>query len=85
MAEPADTSDKRGLEHELDELKASMEKYHKGEVKLTSEVVTDLGRAIHDLSGHMVDLHRRIEKIEQTHDDWTTRGWMPPPGSDRQA
>ncbi len=82
MAQPGE---KRSVEHEIEDLKASIGKYLTGEAQLPSEVASDLTKAIHDLSDHVVNLHRRIEKIEDTHDEWTTRGWMPPPGSDRPS
>ena len=81
----AQAGDKRRVEHAIDSLKAPIGKYLKEGAHLTPEVVADLTKAIHGLSNHLVDLHRRIEKIEETHDEWTTRGWMPPPGMDRPS
>lgn len=77
--------DNRSAEHEIEDLKASIKKYLKGDVQPTSEVISDLTKAIHDLSDLLAELGRRIENIEDTHEDWTTRGWMPPPGSDRRS
>jgi chromosome segregation ATPase len=82
MAEPGE---QQRFEREMEDLKASIEKYLTREGQLPSQVVGDLTKAIQDLSDHLVNLHRRIEKIEDTHDEWTTRGWMPPPGSDRPS
>jgi hypothetical protein len=81
MVQPGE---KRNVEREIDELKASIEKYRRGETQVSSEVVGDLTKAIHDLGDHVVSLHQRIEKLEDTQEEWTTRGWMPPPGSDRR-
>ncbi len=82
MAEPGK---KGSFEREIDDLKCSIEKHLTGEGHLSSEVVSDLTKAINDLSDHMVNLHRRIQQIEDTHADWTTQGWMPPPGGDRPS
>jgi plasmid maintenance system antidote protein VapI len=81
----AQGSDRKGVEHEIENLKASIEKYLTGETHLSSEVAADLARAIHDLGEQLVNLHRRIETIEDTHDEWTTRGWEPPPGRDHPS
>jgi hypothetical protein len=47
--------------------------------------VADLAKAIHELGDHLVTLHQRIERIENSNPEWTTRGWTPPPGSDRPS
>ena len=77
MAEPPQ---KRSVEQELRELMRSLDKYVSGNAELGSEVVTDLGRAIHGIGDHVVDLHQRIAKLEEDKPEWTTRGWGPPPG-----
>jgi TRAP-type uncharacterized transport system substrate-binding protein len=77
--------DKRSVEDEIQDLKASLEKHTRKEAQLPSDVVTDLTKAIHDLSDQVVSLHRRIEKIEESQPEWTTGGWLPPPGTDRPS
>lgn len=79
----AQADDRRSVEQEIEALKLSIEKHLAGQSHLSSEVAADLTKAIQDLSDHLMSLHRRIEKIEEAQDEWTTRGWMPPPGSDR--
>jgi ubiquinone biosynthesis protein UbiJ len=81
----AQASGRRGVEHEIEQLKASIARYRTEETHLSSEVVADLTKAIHDLSDQLVNLHRRMETIEDTRDEWTTRGWEPPPGRDRPS
>ena len=76
----ADSPETRNVEQEIHDLKKSLEKYASGEVHLSSEVVSDLGKAMHDIGDHLVDFHRRIEKLEEDNPEWTTRGWGPPPG-----
>lgn len=78
----SEVNDQRNIEEAVGALKASTGKYASGQAQPSPEVVADLTKAIHDLSDHLVDLHRRIKKIEESHDEWTTRGWLPPPGSD---
>lgn len=72
--------EKRSVEQELRDLVRSLERYVAGSIQPTSQVVTDLGRAIRDVGEHLVNLHRRIEKLEADTPEWTTRGWTPPPG-----
>lgn len=80
MAQPGG---KRSVDDDMQDLKASVDKYLVGGAELPAEAVTDLTKAIQDLSDHVVNLHHRIENIEDTHDEWTTGGWVPPPGDDR--
>lgn len=77
-----EAKDKRTIEGALNDLKASMAKYTSGKTQPTPEVLADLTRAIHDISDHLVDLHRRVERVEESQEEWTTRGWLSPPGSD---
>ncbi len=56
----------------------SLDKYVSGNAELGSEVVTDLGRAIHGIGDHVVDLHQRIAKLEEDKPEWTTRGMGSP-------
>jgi uncharacterized coiled-coil protein SlyX len=76
------TGGRLNLEDRIRELKASLDKYITGEAELSSAVATDLTKAVHELADHLVELHRRVEKMEETVPEWTTRGWTPPPGSD---
>jgi hypothetical protein len=78
----SEVNDQRNIEEAVADLKTSTARYASGKASPSTEVVADLTRAIHDLSDHLVDLHRRIKKIEDSQDEWTTRGWLPPPGSD---
>jgi len=70
------------VERQIGELKASVEKYSKSVGEPTAEALADLARAVHALGDHFVSLHRRIERIEDSNPEWSTRGWLPPPGSD---
>jgi len=76
----AESPEKRNVEQELRALMRSLDKYVSGNAELNSEVVTDLGKAIHAIGDHVVDLHQRIERLEEGTPEWTTRGWGPPPG-----
>ena len=76
----AEPPERRTVEQEIRDLTSSLDKYVSGDAHLSSEVVTDLGKAIHDIGDHLVDFHRRIEKLEEDKPEWTTRGWGPPPG-----
>jgi chromosome segregation ATPase len=75
----------KGVEDKIKQLKMSLEKYRTGETHLSAEIAADLTKAIHDLSDQLIDLHRRIATIEDSRDEWTTRGWEPPPGRDRPS
>jgi hypothetical protein len=79
MGQPHDDS---GFEHGIGELKASIDKYLSDTSHADSDVAADLTKAVHDLSDHVVDLHRRVEKIENDQEEWTTHGWLPPSGSE---
>lgn len=76
MAEP----ERPTVERELRDLASTLGKYAAGGVQLSEEAVTDLGKALDVISHHLGDLHRRVEKLEQSTPEWTTRGWEPPPG-----
>jgi hypothetical protein len=45
----------------------------------------ELANAIHRIDEHLVTLHERLARIEETQAEWTTRGWEPPPGADRSS
>ncbi|MBV8219214.1 MAG: hypothetical protein JO325_12180 [Solirubrobacterales bacterium] len=51
------------------------------------KALEDLSKTIHRIGHHIVALHRHIDKreeeVEETEDEWTTRGWEPPAGADR--
>jgi uncharacterized coiled-coil protein SlyX len=74
--------EEKGLEHRIRELKSWIDTHARTAAEPTSEVVADLTKAVQEIGDHLVDLHRRIERIERSNPEWTTRGWMPPPGSD---
>ncbi|MGO8876262.1 MAG: hypothetical protein ACLQNG_10935 [Acidimicrobiales bacterium] len=76
----AETPERRSVEQELRDLIRSLEKYAAGGAELSAQALTDLGKAIHDVGEHLVNLHRRIERLEADTPEWTTRGWAPPPG-----
>ena len=76
----AEDPGKRTAEQELRDLASTLDKYASGEVQLTEDVVTDLSKALHGIGDHLVDLHRRVDKLEESTPEWTTRGWIPPPG-----
>jgi hypothetical protein len=60
--------DQQRFERDIEDLKASVDKYLTGTTQLTEDAARDLARAIHDMGSH---------------DEWTTHGWEPPPGTDR--
>jgi len=74
-------SDESNIEKAVAKLKATTAR-HAREKQLSPEALADLTNAIHDIGDHLVDLHRRIKRIEESQEEWTTRGWLPPPGSD---
>ncbi len=76
------TDGESGFERDIGKLKASIDRYLSGTSGVSSEAAADLTKTIHELGDHLVDLHRRLEKVENDHEEWTTRGWLPPPGSD---
>jgi hypothetical protein len=76
----AEEPEDRTVEQELHDLANTLDKYASGEVQLTEEAVTDLSKALHGIGDHLVDLHRRVEKLEESSPEWTTEGWVPPPG-----
>jgi hypothetical protein len=69
------------IEDQLEKLRASIEKYATGHAEPTPTVVADLTKAIHDLSDHVESLLQRVQHIEDSHEEWTVHGWVPPPGS----
>jgi hypothetical protein len=71
---------KRNVEQELRDLANTLDKYASAEVQISGEVVTELDKALRGIGDHLVDLHRRVEKLEEQTPEWTTKGWGPPPG-----
>jgi len=59
-----------------------LDKYTRRGEHAGAQATSDLTKAIHDLADHVVALNSRIEKIEDSQEEWTTKGWEPPPGSD---
>ena len=78
----AHSGERGSIEHEVKELKASLERYAKEGAHGSSEVTADLSKAIHELCDHVVALDRRLERIESTQEEWTIKGWVAPPGTD---
>jgi len=77
------SGEERGIERRLRDLQVSMERYAKEGSQPTSEVMTEISKVIHELCDHVVTLDRRLEQIESTQEEWTTKGWIAPPGTDR--
>jgi len=69
-------------EQKLQNLKETLRKYRTGRTTPTAEVVTDLADAIHELGDHLSTLNRRLENMEETQKQWSTRGWIGPEGAD---
>jgi hypothetical protein len=78
------TGDHPNAEDRINELKASIGKYLIGEEAPTVEALAELTKAVHQLAEHVVDLHKRFERIENSVPEWTTRGWDPPSGGDAE-
>jgi hypothetical protein len=74
------TRDRPNVEERVSELKASIGKYLTGAEEPTAESLAEVTRAVHELADHVVDLHKRFESIEKSLPEWTTQGWIPPPG-----
>jgi len=74
------TGDHPNVEERVSELKASIGKYLTGAEEPTAESLAEVTRAVHELADHVADLHERFERIEKSLPEWTTQGWMPPPG-----
>jgi hypothetical protein len=74
--------DQRSLEQQIEELKESLAKYEEKAAEIDSETLADLARAVHDIGDHLLDVSRRVRRVEDSQEEWTVRGWVPPPGSD---
>ncbi|MGP8059221.1 MAG: hypothetical protein ACLP9C_06270 [Acidimicrobiales bacterium] len=68
-------------EDRISELKTSIGKYISGAEEPTGEALAELARAVHELADHVVDLHKRFERVEASLPEWTTQGWIPSPGN----
>ena len=68
-------------ETRIRELQASIHRYLGGAETATGDALAEVTRALHELADHVVDLHKRFERVEQSIPEWTTHGWMPPPGT----
>jgi len=75
----------QSIEHDIHALAQSLDKYASDGAHVIPELVPDLTRAVHGIGDHLVALHRRLERLEAAENEWTTRGWEPPPGADRSA
>jgi uncharacterized coiled-coil protein SlyX len=75
----------RGFEEDIADLKATLEKWRDAQDHRADDAVAELANVVHRLSDDVVALHRRLEAIENTQHEWTTHGWLPPPGSDSTA
>jgi hypothetical protein len=78
------TDDNPNAEDRIGKLKASLGKYLTGAEEPTAKAIAEVTRAVHELADHVADLHKRFERVEESLPEWTTHGWMPPPGSDRE-
>ena len=76
------TDDHPNPEDRISELKASIGKYLSGAEEPTGEALAEVTRALHELADHVEELDRRFERVEESIPEWTTEGWLPPPGSD---
>lgn len=70
------------MEDDIAALKASVEKWMGAADHDGAEAVADLATAIHRLGDDLAAVHRRLEAIENGEHQWTTHGWLPPPGAD---
>jgi hypothetical protein len=75
------TGDRPNPEGRIRELKASIDKYLSGAEEPTGQALAEVTRALHELADHFVELDKRFERVEASLPEWTTQGWMPPPGS----
>jgi hypothetical protein len=73
---------KAGVIEDLEMLKVSIEKYATGVAEVTPALAADLTKAIHELSDHVASVVRRVQAIEDSQPEWTTHGWLPPPGGE---
>ncbi len=76
------TGDHPNAEERIGELKSSIGKYLTGVEEPTGEALADVTKAVHELADHVVDLHKRFDRVEESLPEWSTRGWMPPAESD---
>jgi hypothetical protein len=81
----APSDDHRRIEQRIKELRASLAKYETGAAQLDAQAVADLTKAVHDIGDHLMELSGRIDRIEDNREEWTTRGWNPPPGGESDS
>jgi hypothetical protein len=81
----APSDDHRRIEQRIRELRASLAKYESGAAHLDAAAMADLTKAVHDIGDHLLELSGRIDRIEDTREEWTTRGWSPPPGGEADS
>jgi chaperonin cofactor prefoldin len=75
-------NDHSRIEQRIEELKASLAKLREDAAQVNPEWVAGLSKAIDDIGDQLVDLSRRIKRLEDSDEEWTTRGWIPPSGAD---
>jgi hypothetical protein len=75
--------ERRSIGAELSDLRHSLQKYVDAGATSSAGFVADLTKAVHAIGDHLAALQRRVDRLEQGEDEWTTRGWEPPPGADR--
>ena len=75
----------RSIEHDINDLRQSLDKYSADGSHPSAELVADLTNAVRRISDHLVAVHRRLQKLEDTQEKWTTRGLEAPPGADHSA
>jgi len=76
-----ETGDHPNPEDRISELKSSIGKYLTGVEEPTGEALAEVTKALHELADQVVDLRRRFDRVEEVLPEWTTHGWLPPPGS----
>lgn len=83
MASMEQPEERQSVEHDLTDLLHSLHRYVEEGAGANSEFVADFTKAIHRIGDDLAALQRRVDRLEQGEKEWTTRGWDPPPGADR--
>jgi predicted nucleic acid-binding Zn-ribbon protein len=82
-----DSRGSRPAEDEIEDLTQSLNKPGADEMGARTDLARDVTNTIHRIDDHIVALPRRIERleegVEESEEEWTTRGWEPPTGADR--
>ena len=47
--------------------------------------IDDLTNAFRRIGDHVVTVHRRLQRLEKSQEEWTMRGWEEPPGADHSS